>query len=242
MKWIDAHTHIGNDVGDIDGRYDDIAAWLDDGTLDKAVVFCMNEVEGIQQGNKNIRKTVQDDDRLAGLFRVDPAIHDPADLREADAFAGFKMHPRAQDFGMQRVYEHMEAIGETGKPVLIHTGIGDDPGLGRAHPEEIMDAAEIHSETDIIFAHNTKGYYFHAPDTFIESFQTLDNVYIETSLHCTPLSIETLTDDLGKDKVLFGSDYPYGHPVPMQKNIECADVSEDVAGAVAWKNAERLFF
>lgn len=244
MKWIDAHVHIGNDTSGVSATLDEVTQLFDDDYLDQAVVFCFNEQDGIAHGNHRIADVVADDDRLVGLFRVDPEIHRPEDLEAAaeNGFAGFKMHPRSQDFGMQQVYEHLETVGDLGKPVLIHTGVGDDQGTRRAHPEEIAEAAAIHTDTDIILAHNTKGYYFHAPDSFVNTLKRLDNIYIDISLHCTPLGVETMVNELGAEKLLFASDYPYGHPVPMQKNIEFANISDDEAEMIASRNADQLFF
>ncbi len=245
MQWIDAHVHVGEDTDGISATELDVDNLFADGYIDKAVVFCFDEVNGIDYGNKRTRELVSDDDRMAGLFRVDPHEHDEDDLKRAvqNGFTGFKMHPRSQDFSMQHAYEHMRVIGELDVPVLIHTGVGDDPsGFNRAHPEEILETAEIHRNTDVILAHNTKGYYFHAPVAFRERLKALDNVYIDISLHCTPLSVETLVDDLGAETALFASDFPYGHPVPMQKNVEYADITNEAAERVAWKNADDLFF
>lgn len=264
MQWIDVHVHVGEDAGGVSATENDVFQLFEDGHLDGAVVFCFNEVGGIDRGNQRIRELVSGDDRMAGLFRVDPAVHDEDDLKRAvnegvvrshrspndvqtgsfGGFCGFKLHPRSQDFSMQHAYEHMQVIGELDVPALIHTGVGDDPSTGftRAHPEEILEAAEIHRHTDVILAHNTKGYYFHAPDDFKQRLRSLENVYIDISLHCTPLGVETLVDELGAKKLLFASDFPYGHPVPMQKNIAYADIAEEAAEHIAWRNTEELFF
>lgn len=244
MQWIDAHVHIGNDSGGIDASREEVEQLLADGYLDHAIVFCMDEVDGLQHGNDRIHKITVDHDDLTALFRIDPELHDPDTLVDAvdRGFAGFKMHPRAQDFGMQQVYEHLELIGDLDVPVIVHTGVGDTSGFNRAHPEAVLDAAEVHQDTDVILAHTTKGYYFHAPDDFLNTFRDLDNAYLDISLHCTPLAIETLSDDLGADRILFASDYPYGHPRPMQENVRQATIPDQAAERIAWKNAERLFF
>ncbi|MFB6077332.1 MAG: amidohydrolase family protein [Candidatus Nanohaloarchaea archaeon] len=238
MEWTDAHVHIGDDAGGASGDLDEIDAFMVDGTIDRAVVFCMDERDGIPAGNDRVRETVAGRDDLAGLFRIDPSVHDPADLRDREAFAGYKMHPRAQDFGMQEVYRHLEAIADEGKPVIIHTGVGDG---SRMHPEDILETASVHRDVDIVLAHNAKGYVFHA-DGFREALGDLDNAYMDISLHCTPFGVEMLVDDLGADHVLFASDYPYGHPAPMRQNVELADITEDEREMVAGGTADRLFF
>lgn len=238
MKWYDAHIHIGEDVDGVSASLADVEDLFERNVIDKAVVFCFDEKKGLDHGNERIRKTVEAHDHLVGLFRVDPAIHDPDDLRGLDAFAGYKFHPRAQDFSMQHVYEHLDVAAEEDKPCLFHTGGWSK----RAHPEEILEAAEIHRDTDIIMAHTTKGYYFQAPDEFRDTIQELDNVYIDVSLHITPLGIKTLVDDLGADRVLFASDFPYGHPRPLQMDVKLSGISDAAMERVTWKNTDGLFF
>ncbi|MDY6765755.1 MAG: amidohydrolase family protein [Candidatus Nanohaloarchaea archaeon] len=241
MEWIDAHTHIGEDVGGETATAEELLAVMDEYGVDRAVVFCFDEVDGIPAGNDRVRRATADEDRLAGLFRVDPAVHEPGDLRGLDGFHGFKMHPRGQDFGMQQVYEHLEVIADTGKPVIIHTGVGDSQRR-RAHPEEVLEAAATHPDVTIVMAHTLKGYYFHAPGEFRDRLQRQNNALLDISLMSTPSGIEVLVEDLGADRILFASDYPYGHPLPTQKKVELADIGRDERELVAGGNAARLFF
>ncbi len=237
MEWIDAHTHIGEDRGGVSASIEDLEELLDD-YIDRAVVFCMDEVDGIPAGNSRIRELVADDNRLAGLFRLDPAVHDPGDVADADWAGGIKLHPRSQDFTLDQIGPYFDVIDARDLPVLVHTGLEEGEG---SHPSSVLDAAERHDGVTFVAAHTTKGYYFQS-ESFRERIRGLDNVAIEISLHCTPLGVEVLVDDLGADRVLFGSDAPYGHPLPMQKNVELADITDREAGLVAGGNAERLFF
>ncbi len=239
MEWIDAHVHIGDDAEGIAASEQDVHDLLQD-DIDRAVVFCMDEQDGIPAGNDRVRRAVADHDRLAGLLRVDPAVHDPGAVDDADWAAGIKLHPRSQAFSMQQVFRHIRAAVEEDLPVLVHTGVGDGP-VPRGHPEEVLDAAAAHPDATIILAHMTKGYYFHAP-AFQDRCQRLDKAYIDTTLHCTPLGVETVVGDLGADRVLFASDYPYGHPDPMRRNVALADIGDDARRQVAAGNAARLFF
>lgn len=239
MRWFDVHTHIGTDRGGVSATRDGLVELIDDGTIDRALVFCFDEEDGIPTGNARVREAVADHDRLQGLFRVDPAIHAPDALAAADWAAGFKLHPRSQDFGMQAVHGHLEVAADLDRPVLVHTGVGDSVKR-RAHPEEVLEAAQLHPDTTVILAHSTKGYYFHAPE-FREELAATDNALIDISLHCTPLGVETMVDHLGAERVLFASDWPYGHPIPMQKCVELADIPDGTKQQVAWRNADRLF-
>ncbi|MDY6769374.1 MAG: amidohydrolase family protein [Candidatus Nanohaloarchaea archaeon] len=238
MEWIDAHVHIGEDEGGVEASLADVQQLFDEGHIDRAVVFCLDEVDGIPAGNDRVRAAVAEDDRLVGLFRLDPAVHDPEDVLAADWAAGVKLHPRSQDFGMQAVHDHLDALAGTGTPVLVHTG----GWSRRAHPEEVLEAAEIHGDVPFVLAHTLKGYYFHAPDGFKERLQQQENAYLDLSLLVTPLGIEVLVEDLGADRLLFASDYPYDHPLPQRQRVELADISDAAAERIAGGNAERLFF
>ncbi|MDY6765891.1 MAG: amidohydrolase family protein [Candidatus Nanohaloarchaea archaeon] len=238
MKYIDAHVHVGYDKDGVSTSIRDVEELIAEGLIDGAVVFAFNEKDGIEQGNERIAGVAAEHENIAGLFRVDPAIHDPGDLRGLDGFHGFKMHPHSQDFRMREVYDYLQVIGDTEKPVLIHSG----EWIERGHPEGVIDAAEDNPGTDIVAAHNLKGYYYSAPDEYVDKVQRLDNLHIEVSTMCTPMMLEVLVQDLGADRILYGTDYPYGHPLPMNKNFELADIPPEKKEKAAWKNAERLFF
>ncbi|MDY6768879.1 MAG: amidohydrolase family protein [Candidatus Nanohaloarchaea archaeon] len=237
MEWVDAHTHIGDDRGGISASVEDLEELLD-AYIDRAVVFCMDEVDGIPAGNTRIEEVVAEDDRLAGLFRLDPAVHDPDDVAAADWAAGVKLHPRSQDFTLEEVGRYLDVAAAEDLPVLVHTGLEEGAG---SHPSAVLDAADRHPELAIVAAHTTKGYYFQS-EQFRQRLQDRENVHMDISLHCTPLGVEMLVDHLGADRVLFASDAPYGHPLPVQKNVELADITAEAAAQVAGGNADRLFF
>ncbi|MBS1263659.1 MAG: hypothetical protein MAG715_00844 [Methanonatronarchaeales archaeon] len=149
MEWIDAHVHIGHDRKFLSSSPEEVTGFLDSGVLDRVVAFAMDEVDGIPAGNDRVRRVVERDDRVAALFRVDPAVHDPEDLLDTGEFAGFKIHPSAQGFSLDEFGAYLEAAGETGKPVLSHTGEwGEEP-----HPESLLDTALEFPGVDLVFAH-----------------------------------------------------------------------------------------
>lgn len=238
MEWIDAHVHIGHDRKFLSSSYDEVRTFLDEGILDRAVVFSMNEVDGIPKGNERIRDVVDRDDRLAGLFRIDPAVHEPRDLLDTDGYAGFKIHPSSQKFTLEEFRDYLDAIEETGKPVLSHTGEwGEEP-----HPESLLETALDYPGIDIVFAHGLYGYVFHAGQPFLESMRRHDNVYVDLSIHHTAPGLAYMARHIGADKLLFASDYPYGMPQTAQTLVTIADITEEEKEMVAGGNARKLFF
>ncbi len=238
MEWIDAHLHIGEDRSGVTNSLAETRELFEEGHIDRAVVFCLDEADGIPAGNQRIREIIEGDDRLQGLFRLDPDIHQPDDLKGQDDFAGFKLHPRSQDFRLDEIPEYLDAIEETGKPVLIHTGIWRE----FTHPRIVANAMAERDGSPVVLAHSLIGYYFHAPEPWREKMQGLDHIHIDLSLYSTALKNEVLLEELGADRLLFASDFPYDHPATRKKVVEMTDASDEEIEKMAGGNAERLFF
>jgi uncharacterized protein len=69
------------------------------------------------------------------------------------------------------------------------------------------------------------------------------NVYFDTayvSFYLTPQEITELIADIGPERVIFGSDYPWEEPGRAAAIIERLGLSEADKDAVLWKNASRL--
>lgn len=238
MEWIDAHVHIGKDKKFLSSSYDEVRVFLDTGILDRVVAFPMNEVDGIPIGNEHLREVADRDDRVAALFRVDPGVHGPEDLLEADGFAGYKIHPSSQGFTLDGFTDYLDVIEETGKPVLSHTGEwGEEP-----HPESLLEIALDYPGVDMVFAHGLYGYVFHADREYIEAMRRHDNVYIDLSIHHTAPGLAYMAEHIGPDKLLFASDYPYGMPQTAQTLVDIADIPREQKEMVAGGNARELFF
>ena len=119
----------------------------------RAVVFPMHEPDGYAAANDAvIAAAAAHPEQLVAFCRVSP--HDGA-LEEArralDAGArGIKLHPRAEQFGMDEpaVAELVALAHERRVPVLIHAGRGI-PALG----ENTVRLAERHPDATLILAH-----------------------------------------------------------------------------------------
>ncbi len=237
MIWIDSHVHIGEDKDGNNVGLEEIKEMFSEEYIDKAIAFCFNEKEGIKEGNKKINQITKEEDRIKGLLRIDPERHSPEDLKNLHNFSGFKLHPHSQNFEMKEIKSYLKILDRLKKPLVIHIGHwGEKP-----HPEEVVDVAN-ELDSPIILAHSIRGYYFKADKSFINKLKKNKNIYIDLSFQASHSAIEVLTNDLGANRLLFASDYPYGHPIPIKRSIQLADISEKDKQKIAYKNAVELFF
>ncbi len=169
-----------------------------------------------------------------------------------DKILGVKLYPTFHflspgDQCLEPLYNFME---NEGLILIVHTGC--DPGIWeipalceKARPKHLLDVARRHKDLIIVVAHLgsysvlQEGIFFHET---LELLAKFDNVYGDTSA-VTPYYIKLACDEIGSDKVLFGSDYPYVigfTPCDAIKSVMKLDISEKDKRAILYDNAVKL--
>src|SRR5437763_14792647 len=101
---FDAHTHLGDDIDGMKGRFDELLGIMDAYGVSRAFMFCMDEPDrhpGFQAANdRTLEAAERSEGRLIPFVRLDL---NEGPLEEAvrclDLGArGIKLHPRAQKF------------------------------------------------------------------------------------------------------------------------------------------------
>ena len=163
---------------------------------------------------------------------------------------GFKFHPSAQAFypNDRMAYPLYEAIAESGKPALFHTGqtgvgSGMRGGFGIAlkysNPMFIDDVAIDFPDMPIILAHPS----FPWQDEALAVAQHKPNVHIDLSGWSPkyfPANLVRYANSLLRHKVLFGSDHPAITPDRWLKDFETLDIKPEVRPLILKENAARL--
>jgi predicted TIM-barrel fold metal-dependent hydrolase len=147
---------------------------------------------------------------------------DPGPALEADVRAGargLKLHPILQKLPLTspRTMAALEAFQPHGLPVLFHCGIssyyfGAERARQRPRYGEIRYAAELvraFPGTRFVAGHSG---LFEVRDV-IEQLAGQQNVWVETSIQSVA-SVRKLIARFGPDRVLFGSDWPFGNRAP----------------------------
>jgi uncharacterized protein len=164
---------------------------------------------------------------------------------------GLKLHPPLQQFfpNDRMAYPLYEVFAEARLPVLFHTGHsgigtgvpgGDGIRLKYGHPMPIDDVAVDFPEMPIIMAHPS----FPWQDEAISICLHKPTVYIDLSgwspKYFSPLLVQ-YANTLLKQKVLFGSDYPWLTPDRWLADFEKISIRDEVRPLILKENAVRLF-
>jgi predicted TIM-barrel fold metal-dependent hydrolase len=114
-----------------------------------------------------------------------------------------------------------------------------------ARPKFVAEAAKRNPEAVFIIAH-MGAYSMLMPGIFfreaLNAASELDNVYLDTSA-VEPLFIERAVEEIGYDKLLYGSDFPYVVGVNLGDTIMeilKLNIPEKAKRAILRFNAERL--
>ena len=171
--------------------------------------------------------------------------------RFEDELLGVKLYPTLHcrspaDRGLSWLYSWAE---RRRKVVIVHTGC--DPGIWElprfcryARPRLVAEAARRHPGAVFVVAH-MGAYSALMPGIFFrEALEaaSLENVYLDTSA-VDPLFIERAVEEVGHEKILFGSDFPYVTGLGIRdaiREILELPISWRAKEAILRGNAERL--
>jgi len=237
---FDAHTHIGvNDPDTFTCTAEQLLAALAT-TGGRAVTFPMHEPDGYPPANDHVIATAAaSEGKLVAFCRVDPRAGDAtAEARRCIAAGarGIKLHPRAEQFGLDDpgMHDLVAFAHEERLPILIHAGRGI-PALGAhvlALSDEFPRARFIMAHAgvcDLAWMWRRIGDY--------------PNVFFDTAWWSVP-DLLALFTHIPPGQILYATDIPFGapkHGVVMA--FRCAlqaGLSGDQLAAVAGGQLERL--
>ncbi len=163
---------------------------------------------------------------------------------------GFKFHPSMQAFypNDRHAYVLYEAIAEAGLPALFHTGqsgigMGQRAGGGirlkYSNPLFLDDVAVDFPDMPIVLAHPSAPWQ----DEAIAVAMHKPQVYIDLSGWSPkyfPPQLVHHANTLLREKVLFGSDFPFITPERWLADFELAGFRDEVKLLILKENAARL--
>jgi len=138
----------------------------------------------------------------------------------------------------------MEAIKQHRLIFLTHTSepAGHDyPGKGIITPDILYPFITTHPDVTIVCAHWGGGLPFYA--LMPEVQKALRNVYFDTaasSFLYQPQIYALVSQMVGADKILFGSDYPLLPQTRLLQEINSAALTEEEKGLITGENARKL--
>ena len=207
LELYDAHTHIGqNDPDGFKQTPEELVGVMERADA-RAVVFPMHEPGGYPLPNDIALAAAAASDRLVAFCRLDPRVNPAGEARRClDAGAvGIKLHPRAEQFGMDEpgVREIIAVAHERKVPVLIHAGRGI-PALG----ENTVRLSAEFPDARFILAHaaiSDLAWLWHVLGDH-------PNVFIDTAWW-NPADLIALFSLVAPSQIVWASDSPYGVPI-----------------------------
>ncbi|MBU7015687.1 MAG: amidohydrolase family protein [Theionarchaea archaeon] len=220
---FDAHVHLAGSNGSLDKDVlDDLSLQMDIAAVDMAVVFAVTSQEGMaltEDSNSAVAAAISEmPERLVGFCSVHPAQGTKA-LQELErchslGLRGIKLHPVLQDFHCDCDALHLLAkkAADLSMPILIHSSF---PYNSR-ESESLYHLVSSHPETDFLLAH-TGGFQFLDCYAYVEKRKSgIENIYFELStlvpmFRRSPYTpqVKWLVEQMGADRVVFGSNYPH---------------------------------
>jgi predicted TIM-barrel fold metal-dependent hydrolase len=178
--------------------------------------------------------------RAYGMATISPLWEVDAYYAEARrcirdlGFRAIKLHPSAYSTApnQPRAEKCFRAAAELGVPLIVHTGMGAPAAL----PSLIIPRARQFPDLPIVLAH--AGFVAYAEEALIAA-ELCPNLYLEPSW-CQYYQALKMTQTIGSDRMLMGSDHPANLAVELAK-WHATDLPEsDLANALG-RTARRLF-
>ncbi len=211
--------------------------------IEKSVVYSL---EPLTSTSEIIKLTSAHPGRFEVFASVSHAETDPvAYLRpfiESGSVSGLKIHPMVGGYHANDLLRDTRAsialASDHGLPVAIHTGdIPIEQLTNQVACSDISVIAPIVQEfPNCTFILNHLGWESWRPA--IKLAKACPNVYVETSWQPARI-IRRAVDALGRDRILFGSDYPMFQPWQALRELRQA-LTESEFEMVAFRNADRL--
>jgi len=145
-----------------------------------------------------------------------------------------KLHPWNEGyyaFG-EWVIKVVEEAARLKVPVTIHSG---DPPYSL--PLQIGEIAAVIPEATILMVH--MGYYLYVDEAFLMA-KRHPNIFLDTTGVPWPPLVKIAVERIGAERVVSGSDAPFGHPDVQRRVIELSGLSDKDKRLIMGENAARL--
>ncbi len=228
---VDFHVHIKRKERIIRADFEDIYKAMDEAGVSFSVVFpSAYDSEDLLESSLEIIEK----EKLIPFLRFNPNKHSLEEVKNIEeGFLGFKLHPRLENFDPldEKFYNIFDFIERAGKPVIFHT----DPYDPKSDPYRILELKEIFPRLKIVLAH----FVLDNMDVF-RKIKRLEDVYIETSFCLSPKILEKRVKEVGPERFLFGSDFPYGDMLIERLKIERSNLKRKEKERILFLNAMEL--
>jgi len=152
-------------------------------------------------------------------------------------FKGLKLHPVLGHHSLldSRLEPLLDKAAHLKIPIMIHTG-----WRPKGSVKDVGKLAEIYPDAKFINAHMKEDWGVNPRKSHIKVALEHDNIWLETSYSEHRRRIAEAVDVLGSDRIVFGSDHPYGNISEEMNKIRFAPISERDKVKILGENALEL--
>jgi hypothetical protein len=198
----------------------------------------------VESANVEAARVVQEHDELCQWVIVHPLL--PPTFAQAKAMlstpgcVGIKIHPEEHEYPIREHGESLFALAaQHDAVVLAHSG--DERSL----PADLVRFADAYPNVKLILAHLGNGGAASGDPTLqVRAVQSArsENIFIDTSSarSILPGLLEWAVDEVGVERILYGTDTPLYLAAMQRARIDRADLSDDQKRDILHRNAERL--
>lgn len=241
MKKIDAHAHIGNFGGwaGVESTPEILVGLMDEYEVEKAVLCARDHTE-----NDRVADACEKyPERFLPLVYINPMEGADECRRKIEyyvdgkGFRGIKLNPLRHAFVADDtvVDPVMEEAEKRRIPVFIHSG---HPPYSL--PWSIALLAERFSQVKVVMIHMGHGHGVYI-DAALKMAKRYPNIYLEMSGMPMGVKIRQAYEEVGKNRIMFGTDFPFHHPsVEIQKVLTCG-LKEEAQKQIFYDNVLGLF-
>ncbi len=242
---IDMHVHIGEEKDGASQTLAQLKKNMEAYGISNAAIFPFDEKTGdLIKASERLLEAK--DGRFLPFLRFDPKRVKPGQVSLAlsKGFYGVKLHPRAQNFDPldRKYYWIYREIEDAGKPVLFHTR-KTVPTFIRSRklkasffdPDRIVKLSSKFSGIDFIIGH-----FAGLSGPALEYIKKEDNLYTETSIFGTTFAVRRISEKIGVEKIIFGSDSPYSDQELELLKIKKSGLAKKEIRLILYGNAKKV--
>ncbi len=249
---IDSHMHMGLTWGGYgySETLDELLALMDE----LGIGYCICSagisicVSALEEGDALARRIYErSGGRVLSYHVYDPRRAEKSleiMRREGEMYVGIKLHPSFHytDAADERYRPAWELARERRLPLLSHTWdvSPTNPKQRFSHPSRFVKYLEEYPDVRFIMGHS--GGRYAAIKEAVEAGRRFPQVMFDVAgdIHIARLT-EYLVENVGGDRVLYGSDWPMMDPRTQLGAVLAADIGDDCREKILWDNAAELF-
>lgn len=210
-------------------------------------------IERLQRRNAWTCDVTREHAQLLPYISLDPSMSDHDLVAELAAGVkqgarGVKLHPSNQRYlpADRRLWPAYEEIQRLGLPIISHSGFHLDPNSPPyARPNNFREVLDHFPKLTLVLAHLGQGFL----DDSFEMAERYPGLCFDSSMAVAGSTDPPGVSDeeavailrrIGVERVLFGSDFPWGHPLRDAARIERLPLTEDEKRLIFRENAQRV--